>query len=195
MIEDASVKWWWNRRRQCHGPSVYWVYTLAALSACQGAAQENPARIGSLTTPTPGGSAECIVARVSDGDSIVCEGGVRVRLILIDTPELAQRPYGDSARALTASLTPVGSHVTLEFDIELFDRYNRLLAYVHNDSVFVNREIVRRGMGVVAVFPPNVARVKAIRAAADSARAERIGLWADGVDSCAPSDFRAGRCR
>jgi endonuclease YncB( thermonuclease family) len=170
-------------------------FALAALSACQGAAQEPSGRVATTISPVPGGSAECIVARVVDGDTLVCEGGVRVRLILIDTPELAQRPYGDSARALAASLTPIGSRVRLEFDVGLFDRYRRLLAYVHTDSHFVNREIVRRGMGVVSVHQPNVRMLDEIRAAADSARAERIGLWADSVEWCVPSDFRAGRCR
>lgn len=167
---------------------------LAALSACQGAAQELPARQAAPIQPTPGGSAECIVARVVDGDTLVCDGGVRVRLTLIDTPELAQQPYGDSARALVASLTPVGSRVRLEFDVGVFDRYRRVLAYVYADSLFVNREIVRRGMGVVSVHPPNVRMLDEIRAAADSARAERLGLWADTVEWCVPSDFRAGRC-
>jgi endonuclease YncB( thermonuclease family) len=65
----------------------------------------------------------------------------------------------------------------------------------HTDSHFVNREIVRRGMSVVSVHQPNVRMLDEIRAAADSARAERIGLWADSVKWCVPSDFRAGRCR
>jgi endonuclease YncB( thermonuclease family) len=50
-------------------------------------------------------------------------------------------------------------------------------------------------MSVVSVHQPNVRMLDEIRAAADSARAERIGLWADSVKWCVPSDFRAGRCR
>lgn len=176
--------------------AAHWIVpiALAAVSACQVVAQQQPRPEPTPIRPTPGGSADCIVVRVVDGDTLVCEGGVRVRLILIDTPELAQPPYGDSARALAVSLTPVGSRVRLEFDVGLFDRYRRLLAYVYADSMFVNREIVRRGMGVVSVHPPNVRMLDEIRAAADSARAERLGLWADTVEWCVPSDFRAGRC-
>jgi hypothetical protein len=50
-------------------------------------------------------------------------------------------------------------------------------------------------MGVVSVHQPNVRMLHDIRAAADSVRAERIGLWADSAEWCVPSEFRAGRCR
>jgi len=145
--------------------------------------------------PTPGGSQPCTVERVIDGDTFVCAGGERVRLLLIDTPELAQRPFGGVARDEAARLLPVGGRVRLDFDVERRDRYDRLLAYVWADSLMVNRELARRGMAVVSVYPPNVRHVEALRAAADSARAERRGLWSGSAFECAPADYRAGRCR
>jgi micrococcal nuclease len=140
-------------------------------------------------------SRECAIERVVDGDTFVCAGGERVRLLLIDTPELSQRPYGDSARTAARTLLPVGAHVRLERDVELRDRYGRTLAYVYQGDVFVNRELVRRGMAVVSVYPPNVREVEALRAAADSARAERKGLWSGSAFECSPRDYRARRCR
>jgi micrococcal nuclease len=139
--------------------------------------------------------AECVVQRVVDGDTFVCAGGPRVRLLLIDAPELAQRPYGDSARAAARALLPAGTHVRLVTDVQPQDAYGRLLAYVYTDSVFVNREMVRRGMAVVLVYPPNVRQVETIRSAADSARAERRGLWSGSAFDCRPRDYRARRCR
>ena len=53
----------------------------------------------------------------------------------------------------------------------------RSAAQGSTDSLMINRELVRRGMAVVAVYPPNVRHVALLRAAADSARAERAGLW------------------
>jgi micrococcal nuclease len=145
--------------------------------------------------PPPGASQPCTIERIVDGDTFVCAGGERVRLLLIDTPELAQRPFGDLSRDELARLLPVGARVQLDFDVQRRDQYDRLLAYVWVDTLMVNRELVRRGMAVVLVYPPNVRHVEALRAAADSARAERRGLWSGSAFACAPADYRAGRCR
>jgi micrococcal nuclease len=142
-----------------------------------------------------GGNASCTVTRIIDGDTFECAGGDRIRLLLIDTPELAQGPFGDSARRALVALVPPGTAVRLEFDVDLRDQYDRLLAYVHRDSVFVNRELALRGVAVAMVIPPNVKHVESIRAAVDSARAERRGLWRIDAFACRPEDFRAGRCR
>jgi endonuclease YncB( thermonuclease family) len=136
-----------------------------------------PQRDTAPIEPRIGGSAACTVARIVDGDTFVCEGGSRVRLLLVDSDELGQSVYADSAAALARQLMPPGSRVRLEFDVELFDRYRRVLAYVYADTVFVNRLIVRRGLGHVVVYPPNVRLVEVMRAAADTARQEKLGIW------------------
>jgi micrococcal nuclease len=148
-----------------------------------------------------GGSLTCVVERVVDGDTFVCLPGLRpgarserVRLLMIDAPELAQR-FGGAVREEALRIIPPGTRVRLDFDVDTHDPYGRLLAYVWADSLMVNRELVRRGMALVAVYPPNVRYVEMMRAAADSARAERKGLWSGSAFQCAPSDFRAGRCR
>jgi micrococcal nuclease len=146
------------------------------------------------------GDPVCEVERVVDGDTFVCRPGLsgapgeRVRLLLIDTPELAQAPFGAAARDAALALMPPGTRVRLDFDVSERDRFGRLLAYVWIDSVMVNRELVRRGMAVVAVFPPDVRERDMLRAASDSARAERRGLWSGSAFDCAPADYRAGRC-
>jgi micrococcal nuclease len=145
--------------------------------------------------PTVGGSAECVVKRLIDGDTFQCEGGSRVRLLLVDSDEIGQSNFADSALAHVRRLTPVGSKVRLEFDVDLYDRSQRVLAYVYADDVFVNRELARRGMAQVAVYPPNVRWVDVIRAAADSAREEKRGVWSTSAFACTPADFRAGKCR
>ena len=145
--------------------------------------------------PLLGRRPDCVVSRIIDGDTFACEGGSRVRLLIIDAPERGQGVYADSAALLLERLMPVGSRVRLEFDVEGRDRWRRLLAYVYVGDVFVNRELVRRGMAQVAVYPPNVREVDVLRAAADSARAERLGLWSGSAFECAPADSRSGLCR
>jgi micrococcal nuclease len=137
---------------------------------------------------------ECVVERVSDGDSITC-GGERVRLLSIDAPELDQEPFGRAAQAFLEALLPVGSRARLRLDLERRDQHGRLLAYVYlPDGRMANRMMARQGFALPFVLPPNLRHVREIRAAADSARAGELGLWAVDAFACAPADHRAGRC-
>lgn len=158
----------------------------AALLACDGGAGQSA---------SPRAAHECTVERVSDGDTIRCSGQ-RVRLLLIDAPEQAQGDLGLRARLALEELLPVGSRVALEVDVEPRDPYDRVLAHVRRaDGTWANREMVRRGYAVVLVYPPNVRYVDALRAAADSARRESAGLWAEDGFRCEPREFRRGDCR
>jgi endonuclease YncB( thermonuclease family) len=156
--------------------------------------------LGLLGTPVPAAKPDyagtCVVARIVDGDTLDCEGGVRIRLLLIDAPEVRQG--GASLRATLAleEMLPVGDSAWVELDVEERDRYRRVLAHLRTpDGAWVNLRMVRRGYAVVLVYPPNVRHLGAFRAAQDSARVEGLGLWADGPVVCMPRDFRAGRCR
>lgn len=121
----------------------------------------------------------CTVERVIDGDTFTCADGERVRLLLVDAPEIDDEPPGVLARAFVRGLLPPGARVRLETDVEVRDRYGRFLAYVHlPDGRLLNRVLARRGFAEVMVIPPNVGRLPAMRAAVDSARGEGAGLWA-----------------
>lgn len=141
------------------------------------------------------GALRCVVARVIDGDTIECRGGRRVRLLLIDTPELSQAPFGRQARAAALRAAPVGTTVTLETDVQLRDQYGRTLAYVRlPDGSLLNERLLREGMAIVSVYPPNVKLVDRFRSVADSARAARRGLWGVDAFECTPAAHRRGRC-
>lgn len=142
---------------------------------------------------TTGGT--CTVASITDGDTFVCADGSRVRLLLIDAPERDQGPYGAKAKAALAELLPPGSTATLELDVRERDRFGRVLAYVTNaEGRFVNKEMLRRGMAIVSVNPPNVRHVDRFREAKEQARAANTGLWSGAAFDCIPADHRAGRC-
>ncbi len=147
-----------------------------------------------LARTQPGPRESCVVTRVTDGDTIRCSEE-RIRLLLIDAPEMDQGPFGRAAQAFLEAIVPVGSEVGLGYDVERLDRYGRTLAYVYrHDGRMVNAMMARQGFAVPLVYPPNVRFVDAIRAAADSARADRIGLWSVEAFECAPVDHRAERC-
>ena len=144
------------------------------------------------TRPRP----TCRVSRVIDGDTFTCTGGRRVRLLLIDAPEGAQHPAGDSATAALQRLIHRDVDVTLELGGDSTDRYGRTLAFVWlADGRLVNEELVRRGWAVVYLYDrKNLRYAPRIEAAQDSARARRQGWWRDGVIPCPPKAFRDRTC-
>jgi micrococcal nuclease len=93
---------------------------------------------------------------VVDGDTVECADGVRVRLILIDAPEAGQGAYGTLAHAELERLLPPGTAARLELDVDPNDRYGRTLAYLYNGDRMINEELVRAGLAVIAVYPPNI---------------------------------------
>lgn len=134
-----------------------------------------------LLPPRPApGSRYC--ARVIDGDTIVLDGGERVRMIGVDTPE--KNDARPEVRRLAAVATEFTGRlcarqlVRLEYDFQRYDRYGRTLAYVYReDGTFVNAEIVRQGYGFAYTrFPFRY--LEDFRAYEREARAARRGLWA-----------------
>jgi endonuclease YncB( thermonuclease family) len=157
----------------------------SAQAGCAGPAQPQ-------ATAEPG---VCSLARVIDGDTVECLGGTRVRLLLIDAPEMGQGPFGLAAKTFLAELAPIGTALPMEGDIQPTDRYGRTLSYLYlPDGRMVNEELLRAGMAVVSVYPPNVKYVDRFRAVSDSAKAAEVGLWSVSAFECLPADNRAGRC-
>jgi micrococcal nuclease len=120
--------------------------------------------------------------RVIDGDTIELDGGERVRLIGVDTPETVdpRRPvqyFGKEASAFTRRMAE-GRNLRLEQDQETRDRYGRTLAYVYlQDGTFLNAEIIRQGYGhAYTRFPFRYERQ--FVALEREARESRRGLWA-----------------
>lgn len=136
----------------------------------------------------------CVISRIIDGDTIECVGKIKIRLIGVDAPEKAQKPFGAGAAVALAAIIPVGSTITLEYDASPRDRYRRLLAYVWNKSVFVNEQIVRAGWAIAEDYPPNTRHSKRLHIADSTAQAKRVGMWESGQRICRPSDFRSKRC-
>lgn len=121
------------------------------------------------------------VVEVIDGDTVVLSDGRTVRYIGIDTPERGQ-PFYEAAKNFNRKLVR-GKTVELEFDVERFDRYGRLLAYVfvHDEKgqrIFVNAEMVRNGFALIYTKPPNVRYADLFLQLQNEARENKRGLWA-----------------
>lgn len=75
------------------------------------------------------------VAKVIDGDTIMANDGMTIRLIGIDTPETVdpRRPvgcFGKEASNFTKQLL-LGKQISVEKDVSETDKYGRLLRYVY----------------------------------------------------------------
>lgn len=159
------------------------VLTLLLLAgACAG---REPQPAPSPATATLPAGVDVEVRKVVDGDTLEVTGGVRVRLIGVDTPETVaeDRPvgcFGKEASRFTASVVPPGTPVRLVGDAEQRDRFGRLLAYVYRqaDALFVNAELLRRGFAQLLTIPPNIAHTDEFAALARQAREGSQGLWA-----------------
>lgn len=88
------------------------------------------------------------VDKVIDGDTIRIKGGIKIRYIGVDSPEMGQ-PYYEEAKEFNRKLVE-GKKVTLEYDINKYDDHNRVLAYVYTlDGRCVNVELIRNGFAYV----------------------------------------------
>ncbi len=129
-----------------------------------------------------------MVERVIDGDTIVLDGGERVRLIGVDTPETVhpQKPverFGKEASAFSRRMCE-GKQVRLERDPESrsMDKYQRSLRYVYlPDGTLLNVLIIREGFGHALRTYPHSRLAEFVEAESEARRVGR-GLWAQGTD-------------
>jgi micrococcal nuclease len=120
-------------------------------------------------------SEQVTVAYVFDGDTVELSDGRKVRYIGLNTPERDQ-PFYEEAREANRKLVE-GMPVLIELDVQVTDRYGRLLAYVWVGEQLVNLELVRQGYGSAYTQAPNLRHTDAILAAEQEARAAQVGLW------------------
>lgn len=136
----------------------------------------------------------CVVDRVVDGDTFYCRDGRKVRLIGVDSPEMAQGAPGRAARDALRRMLPAGRTVRLESDLTPTDRYGRALAWVWVGGTLVNEAMARQGWAMLYTVPPDVKYVQRLERAQKKARAERAGLWKGSAFDCSPSRFRRREC-
>jgi micrococcal nuclease len=138
-------------------------------------------------TSVPASAQRAVVDRIVDGDTMWVRPSsagrlpvgrrAKVRLLEYDAPETGECFFGEATREL-ARLAPVGATVWLAADREPADRYGRALRYVWRaDGVFIDLEMVRRGMGRALLVRPNDAHITQMRQAERQAISARRGLW------------------
>ncbi|MAG07291.1 hypothetical protein CMI46_00550 [Candidatus Pacearchaeota archaeon] len=113
-----------------------------------------------------------IVTKIIDGDTIIIQGGEKVRLLGVDCDERGKSCY-KSAKDWIGDLL-IGKEVFVEEDIEDKDRYGRSLRYIFLDGKNVNILLVEEGF-CVARFERDTKYKEEIVAAEEFAIKNKIG--------------------
>ena len=125
-----------------------------------------------ITGEVVGGMEEVVVLRVIDGDSLELDGGQKVRLLGINTPEKSMSFY-EVASGFVRDLVEGES---VEIESYGFDKYGRMLGYVFVDGVNLNREILERGFGTLYYYDKDI-YYDELKRAEEFARLNEIGIW------------------
>lgn len=119
---------------------------------------------------------------VYDGDTILLDGGEKVRFLGIDAPEIGHdgKKCEFMARAAREFNRDVlkKSRVRLEYDRERRDRYGRLLAYVFlENGDMINTMLVRKGLAHVMLKRPNLKYKAILIECQQKAIKQKLGIW------------------
>lgn len=126
------------------------------------------------------------VLKVIDGDTVKLSNGKLLRYIGIDSPEInikkdnhfqySPQPYSLEAKEYNRNLVE-GKVVKVEFDLNKYDKYGRLLGYCFVNDIFVNAKLIEEGYAVLYTYPPNVKYTDLFINLQSQARDNKKGLW------------------
>lgn len=148
------------------------------------------------------------VTQVVSGQTIAVTGAdaqpMRVRLVGVEAPDLQQQPWGQAAKQRLAAMIG-GRNVLLEFDSQAADdeasspvlaapekdAFGRYLAYVWQDGVLLNEQLVKEGYVLWVARSPNHKYDQRLERAQAWARLMGQGIWhPDRPMRLTPSEFR-----
>ena len=114
------------------------------------------------------------VIRIIDGDTIETDIG-KIRLLGINTPE-RKMPLHDEALTFLQNLV-VNKSVQIEtIKGNEKDKYDRTLAYIFYNGIFVNKEILAEGLGNLYYYNEDK-YIDELKKAEEQARENEKGIW------------------
>lgn len=152
-------------------------FALCTLGACG-----EPAPLDTLAQGETGR-----VVRIIDGDALVLDTGLSVRLVGIEAPVPERRdrdgqPFADDAKRMLEDMV-LGRQVRLVYPGITRDRYDRALAYVRTDDalgeeLWLNEEMIRLGGARARVYPDTSRLGDTLVQLEAYARSNNKGMWA-----------------
>ncbi len=155
--------------------AVFTAFFFTCLLA-QAETQQTPCGLGPLT------GEEVFAKSVHDGDTLTLMSGDKVRLIGINSPEIAreERPseaYSRQAQKALKALV-MDKPLLLGFDRQERDRYGRLLAHIFTpEGVNINAKMLEAGLAAQIIVPPNLGIKDCYAKIERNARCQQQGLW------------------
>lgn len=149
--------------------SLLIVLLALMLTGCQSRSRPEQAVQATVQQVISGHTLEVIVPSLANNQI------QRVRLIGLDAPNPAQRPWG--AQAMEYLRRVDKQEVLLEFDLERQDAYERLLTYVWYQGELLNVALLGQGHALMDSSLPNIRYEDQLRRAQESARLQGLGIW------------------
>jgi micrococcal nuclease len=129
-----------------------------------------------------------LVTSVTDGDTVILDSGVQIRLIGTQAPKLPlgregheSWPLAEEAKEALAQLV-LDREVIVRYGGEEKDRHGRVLGHVFtagDNPVWAQQAMLEQGWARVYSFPDNRFCVPELMAAEARARMMKLGIWAD----------------
>ena len=123
------------------------------------------------------------VSKVYDGDTVILKNGRHIRLLGINTPEIESRQQiaeagGIEAKQWLQSQLQNRNKVYIEQDQEKQDKYKRQLAHLFlADGQHLNLSLVKNGLAIVSIIPPNLRYTDELVQAQQHAEQQQLGIW------------------
>jgi endonuclease YncB( thermonuclease family) len=123
------------------------------------------------------------VRYIHDGDTLHLTDGRKIRLIGINTPELARdsrpaEPFSIESKNALQSLFKKDKSISLVFGKDKKDRYGRFLAHAFlADGSNAQAALLQQGLASVITIPPNTRFASCYLDVERSARCNKTGLW------------------
>jgi endonuclease YncB( thermonuclease family) len=121
------------------------------------------------------------VAKIYDGDTVTMADGMKIRLLQIDAPELAEGEcFAKESKAALINLLAKKGTIALKADpaSASYDRYGRALRYIFVGKLNVNLEMVKIGAAAPYFYQGEKGIYsKAMLKAAQDAKLYKVGLW------------------
>lgn len=125
------------------------------------------------------------VKHVYDGDTVKIERGDTIRILGMNTPEIASKYRAGEKGAIQAKqflekiLKQSKNQVTVYFDNQIVDRYGRILAYIKTEKgIDVSKEMIKQGYAAAVAVRPNVSLANCYQRIELSARKKSLNNWA-----------------
>jgi len=123
------------------------------------------------------------IVKIYDGDTVTMADGMKIRLLQIDAPELAEGEcFAQESKAALVNLLAKKGTVTLKADpaSASYDRYGRALRYIFVGKINVNLEMVKIGAAAPYFYQGEKGIYSAaMLKAAQDAKFYKVGLWKD----------------